>query len=225
MFNRLTKIISDNDLKIIANTKILLIGLGGVGGSAFEALIRSGIINITVIDNDQYDITNLNRQILATNTTINKSKVLVAKDRALSINPNCQIAILNMFLDEHNLNEINIKQFDYVIDACDTIKTKIALIKVTNTNNIKLISCLGTGNRFHPEQLEITTLNKTSGDPLARIIRHELNKLDIKDHIKVVWSRELPCKTGDRIPGSIAPVPNAAGLLLASYVLNDIIQK
>lgn len=225
MFNRLTKIISDNDLKIIANTKILLIGLGGVGGSAFEALIRSGIINITVIDNDQYDITNLNRQILATNTTINKSKVLVAKDRALSINPNCQIAILNMFLDEHNLNEINIKQFDYVIDACDTIKTKIALIKVTNTNNIKLISCLGTGNRFHPEQLEITTLNKTSGDPLARIIRHELNKLDIKDHIKVVWSRELPCKTEDRIPGSIAPVPNAAGLLLASYVLNDIIQK
>ena len=224
MFERLELLIGDkiNDIK---NKNILLIGIGGVGSYACESLIRSGIMNITIADNDIIDISNLNRQLMTNMDNIGKYKVDVMKDRILSINPNCKVKTINYFVDENNISMIFKDNYDYVIDACDSIDTKVSLIEYCINNNIKIISCMGTGNKMDPSKLEIVDLRKTINDPLARVLRKFVKDEKINKKIMVLSSRELPVKTGDRTPGSTAFVPASAGLLIASYVVRSFINK
>ncbi len=224
-FDRIRMIINENKLNEIQNKNILIVGIGGVGGSALESLVRFGIKNITIIDGDIVDITNLNRQIITLHSNIGQNKVEVAKSRALDINPIININDLNLFLDSNNINELLNNNYDYIIDACDTITTKLEVIKYCQNNNIKLISCLGTGNRFDPTKLEITTLRKTHSDPLAKILRKLVKDNTLNSNVNVVWSSELPIKTNERTPGSNSLVPNVAGIYLASYVINDILKQ
>lgn len=221
-FDRLKMILDDNKLSEIQNKNILIIGMGGVGGSALETLVRFGVRNITIIDNDIVDITNLNRQIISLHSNIGKKKVIVAKTRALDIYPDINITDLDLFLDSSNIDIL--KDFDYILDACDTITTKLEIIRYCQTNNINLITCLGTGNRFDPTKLQITTLNKTHSDPLARVLRKLIKDNNLNDKLNVVWSSELPIKTKERTPGSNSLVPNVAGIYLASYIINDILK-
>lgn len=222
MFDRLEIIIGDKT-KTLKEKTILLLGLGGVGGHVFEALVRSGIGTIIVIDNDIIDITNLNRQLLATKNNIGNQKVDEAENRKNEINKDCNVIKIKKFITEDNLDSIFNQKIDFVIDAIDTIKTKKALIKKCLEENIKIISVMGTGNKMHPELLEITEITKTSYDPLAKEIRKYLNKEKIKGKLPVISSIEKPLKT-EKI-GSNAFVPATAGLLAASYVINELIKE
>ena len=224
-FERLQKIISEDDFKRLSNIKVLIIGIGGVGGYAFEALVRSGVINITIVDADNVEISNLNRQIIATHETIDMQKCIAAKNRAESINKDVKITTINKFIIEDNIDELFNTNYDYIIDACDTISTKVHLIKKAHKKNIKIISCMGAGNRFDPSKLSITEISKTSYDPVAKVIRKLLKDAGIKKKTYVVASTEKPVKTSDRIPGSIVTVPAVAGIYCASYVINDVLRK
>lgn len=224
MFERITRIIEEKEFQNIQNANILLIGLGGVGGYALECLIRSGITKITICDHDKIERTNLNRQIIATQQTIGNWKADAAKKRALEINKNCEISIHKTKLTLENIDDLKLTQFDIILDACDDIIIKCALIKETETKKIPLISCLGTANRIHPELLTITTLAKTYNDPLAKRMRNILKKENpklLKTH--VIWSEEEPIKK--KKLGTLCPVPMAAGSILASYALNKIKNK
>ena len=226
MDNRILKILSKEDLDKIKNLKILIVGVGGVGGYALESLVRSGVKNITIIDKDNVDETNLNRQIISLNDNIGESKVEVAKKRSLSINKEVNINCKELFLNKDNLEAV-LSEFDidYIIDACDTVTTKIELIKYAKTHNINIISCLGTGNRLNPEDLTITTLDKTYNDPLGKVLRKKLKDAHINGKVIVCWSKELPIKTGDRTPGSMIFVPASAGLLISSYIIRNTISR
>ena len=223
MNERTEWLIGKENLNKINKTNILLIGLGGVGGYAFESLIRSGFKNITIIDYDTYDETNLNRQIYALNNTIGKSKVLVALERAKQINVDILVTPVNKKADDNLLTDEFLQKYDYIIDACDDVLVKVLLINKCSSLKIKLISCLGTANKTHPEKLEITTLAKTFNDPLAKKLRFNLknNKKALKT--KVVWSNEIPLK--QKKLGTICSVPMSAGSLLTSYIINDILGK
>ncbi len=220
--NRLELMIGSNNISKLNNATVAIIGLGGVGGSALESIVRSGINNIIIVDKDIVDITNLNRQVISLTNNIGMSKVDVAESRIKLINPNCNVIKLNMFLDDSNIDELFKYNIDYLIDACDTIDTKISLIKESLNRNIKIISSMGTGNKFDPSKLEILDISKTSCDPLAKVMRKKLNNVGIK-HVMVVSSTEIPLKISNPI-GSNSLVPNSAGILLASYVIRDIIK-
>ena len=220
MFERFELLVEDK-IKNKKSKKVLVVGVGGVGSYTVESLIRCGIGSITIIDNDIIDITNLNRQLMTTQSNIGESKVDVLKNRILSINPNCNVNAINIFLDDSNINSI-VDDYDYVVDACDTVKTKISLIKICNKKNIKLISAMGTGNKMDPSKLEITDIYKTNNDPLAKLIRHECRCLGIKK-LTVVCSSELPIKKGVKTIPSNSFVPATAGLLITSYIINDIV--
>lgn len=219
--NRLELMIGSNNISKLNNATIAIIGLGGVGGSALESIVRSGINNIIIVDKDIVDITNLNRQVISLTNNIGMSKVDVAESRIKLINPNCNVVKLNMFLDDSNMNELFKYNIDYVIDACDTTDTKASLIKECINRNIKVISSMGTGNKFDPSKLEILDISKTSYDPLAKVMRRKLNDMGIK-HVMVVSSTETPLNIEGI--GSNSLVPNSAGILLASYVIRDIIK-
>lgn len=225
MFERTLKIIDKNTLEIIKEQKILLVGVGGVGGYAFESLIRLGFQNITIVDADRIEITNLNRQIISTTKNIGSLKVEEAKKRALLINPKARITTYNTFLLEENIDTIFNTHYDYIIDACDTITTKYLLIKKALEEKSKIITCLGTGNRLNPGEITITTLNKTYNDPLAKSLREILRKNNISLNTPVIWSKELPVKTKAREPGSVILVPASAGLQATYFILNDLLQK
>ena len=222
-FKRTKLLFETNEYKTITNKKILLVGVGGVGGSALESLVRFGFKNITIIDKDTVDITNLNRQIITNLDNIGQSKVEVAKQRALSINPSINITTINDFLTKENINILE-TNYDYIIDACDTITTKIELIKFGINNNIKTITCMGTGKRLDPSKIEITTINKTSYDPVAKVIRKLLRDNLIKDNkLTCIWSSEQPIKTKDNTVIASNPlVPNTAGIYCVSAILKDI---
>ncbi len=224
MFDRTLKILDESIYNKIINNKILLVGVGGVGGNALEALVRFGFRDITIIDNDIIDISNINRQIISNNSNIGNSKVLEACKRYIDINPNIILKPVEMFLTKDNINTLD-TDFNYIIDACDTITTKIELIKYSIDNNIKIITCLGTGNRFDPTKLEISNISKTSGDPLARVMRKLLKDNNISNKIPCIWSKELPVKIDGRTPGSTSLVPSVAGIYCASYIVNDIKNK
>ena len=221
--SRLELITSKEKIEKIKEKNILLIGLGGVGGYTFETLVRSGIESITIVDGDTFEESNLNRQLLSLKSTINKNKTDVAEARAKEINENIKIKKITQVLTKENINEINFKEYDYVIDACDTLEIKKQIIKICTKNNIKFISSMGTGNKFHPELLELTTLDKTEYDPIAKILRKYVKEKKINKKIKVVSSKEKPIKTNTTTIGSNAFVPATAGLLLTSYVINDIV--
>ena len=221
--DRLNKILDNESMEKLSNTTVLIIGLGGVGGNALESIVRMGISNIILVDNDIVDITNLNRQLLSLKSNVGELKVDVAKKRVLEINPNCNITLVPKFIDASNILELFNFNIDYIIDCCDTVTTKILLIEESLRRNIKIISCMGTGNKFRPELLEITELKKTSYDPLARVIRNKFKNENKK--IMVVCSKEKGVDISDRTPGSTSLVPNAAGIMCASYVINDILSR
>ena len=223
MFDREIKLIGIDNYNKIKSKTIAVIGLGGVGGYAVEALVRSGVENLIVVDYDIVDITNLNRQIISLQNNVGKNKTDVIKDRILSINPNCNVVIINKKLDETNLIEIFNYDIDYIVDACDTVKVKEKLILECIKRNINQISCMGTGNKLNPELLSITDIRKTNYDPLAKRLRKYVKDNNIKEKVMVVSSSEQPKKVEGCI-SSISFVPSVAGLLCASYVINDIIK-
>lgn len=223
MFDRLIPLIGEDALKKVKHTKILLVGIGGVGGFTLECLVRSGFENITIIDGDTIDKSNLNRQIITNKNNIDKIKVEEASIRYLSINNNLNLKIINIFLTKENFNEYINEPYDYIIDACDDLTIKVELIKSAKTNNIKIISALGTGKKLNPKYLEITTLAKTENDPLARKLRQLVRKENLSLNIPVVFSRETPINT-QNVLGSCIFVPSVAGIYLANYVFLDIIK-
>lgn len=223
MFERLEIIIGDK-IEVIKNKSVLIIGLGGVGGYALEAIVRSGISKVIIVDYDVVDSTNLNRQILALHNTIDLKKVDVAYDRIKSINPDCEVVKIDKLIKPNNIELLFEHNIDYVIDACDTVETKKQIIRECVKRKIKLISSMGTGNKLNPSLLKITDIRKTSYDPLAKIIRKMVKDERINDKIMVVSSTESPVKLKDNKIGSNAFVPATAGLLCASYVINDILE-
>ena len=195
---------------------------GGVGSYSAEALVRSGIGNITLIDNDIIDITNINRQLIADTTTVGKPKVEIAKERYLKINPDINVSAYKLFYDESKNDEVFSTHYDYIIDAIDTVSSKLCLIKTAKSKNIPIISCMGTGNKLDPTMFEVTDISKTSVCPLAKVMRKELKKLGI-EHLKVVYSKEEPKSftENSKVPASISFVPSVAGLILAGEVIRD----
>ena len=226
MFERLEKKISKDNIEKLNNTSVMVVGIGGVGGYVVEALVRCGIKHIIIIDHDTVDITNKNRQIIALDSTIGMKKVEVMKKRILDINSECKVDILDTFLDNKNTYEI-IKEYhpDYVVDACDTIMAKKEIIMASLKLNINIISSMGTGNKTNPSKLKITDIRKTNYDQLAKIMRKWVKDEKIKENIPVLWSDETPIKTHDRTPGSTSFVPSSAGLLIASFIFNKIIDN
>ena len=224
--DRILKIISKDSFDKIQKLNVLIVGVGGVGGYALEALVRSGVLNITIIDKDKIDESNLNRQIISLSSNINKSKVEEGKKRALDIRSDVNINAIEMFLTKDNLSDVlKNSNYDYIIDACDNVTVKVELIDYAVKNNIELITCLGTGNRFNPEELKITTLDKTYNDPLGKVLRRLLKEKGIKKKVTVAWSKELPVKTHSRVPGSMVFVPSCAGILIASYIIRKEVNK
>ena len=223
MFDRLEKLIGKENLNKLHSKTVAVVGVGGVGGYALETLVRNGIENVIIADNDTIDITNKNRQIIALNSTIDMNKVDAFEKRIKDINENVNVIKLQIFLNEETKKELFKYNIDYLVDSCDTVTTKIMLIRECLNRNIKFISSMGTGNKFDPKKLVITDIKKTSYDPLAKVIRHEINKLNITDSIIVLSSTDEPIKTGLRTPASYSVVPNTAGILIADYILKDII--
>ena len=221
--SRTENLIGTEAIENLKNSNIAMVGIGGVGSFCAEALARSGINNITLIDNDTIDVTNINRQIMADTTTIGKLKVDVMKERILKINPTATMSTHSTFLNEENISEIITNNFDYVIDCIDSIKSKLSLIEHCAINNIKIISAMGTGNKLDPTKFEVTDISKTSVCPLAKIIRKSLREKNITK-LKVVYSKEEPIKNDTNAsPSSIAFVPSVAGLIMAGEVIKDLI--
>ena len=223
-YARILKLIDEETLKKIQDKKIIIVGVGGVGGFALEALTRFGIKNITIIDNDTVDITNLNRQIISNHEVINENKTIVAKKRMISINPEGNFMDYNIFLNQDNLEEFISDDTDYILDCCDTVTTKMALIKYAKSKDIPIICAMGTGNRLDPTKLIVTDIYKTNNDPLAKIMRKLCKDSKIKK-LDVVTSIELPIKTHDRTPGSTPFVPSVAGIYMASFIVNKWLKE
>ena len=217
-FSRLEILMNIDNLK---NKKVLVIGVGGVGGYAVEALARCGIGNITIVDYDKVDISNINRQIIALHSTIGLFKVEVLKKRILDINPNCLVETFNCFYDEKTTDLIFNKDYDYILDCCDSLKSKELLIREANKRNIKIISSMGAGFKFDPSKIQIEKLKNTSYDKLARILRYNLKDNKKCLEIPVVYSKEQMEKKGTTI-GSNAFIPSIFGLTMVSYIINDI---
>lgn len=222
MFERLITLIGEDDVNKLKKANVLIVGLGGVGGYALETLVRSGIYNLTIVDGDIVELSNLNRQIISKRDVIGRPKALVAQARTLEINPDVNLKVINQFIREDNFSLLNIDSFDYVIDACDDLNLKMLLIE--NADKYKLISSMGTANKMDMTRFKITTIDKTSYDPLAKIIRKKIKEKKIRTKFKVVSSDEKVMKNGTKL-GTIAYMPAVSGLLCASYVINDIINK
>ncbi len=224
-FIRTEKVIGHDNLKKLSNKSVLILGCGGVGGYVIESLARSNIGTLILVDYDDIEVSNINRQIIALNSNIGKSKVDAFEERIKDINSDCKILKVKEFINIDNLQELFKFKIDYLVDACDTVSTKKAIIKECLKRKIDFISCMGTGNKLDPSKLEIVDIRKTTNDPLARIIRKYVKDENIKEKVIVLSSRELPIKTGERTPGSTAFVPSAAGLLIGSYIVRNFIDK
>ena len=229
-FSRTELLIGKDKLNILKKSKVLVFGCGGVGGYVVEALARSGVGTIGVVDKDTVSISNINRQIIATLNTVGLNKVDVIESRIKSINKDCNVIKYDMFYLPGN-NDINLGDYDYVVDAIDTVSAKLDIIERCYKNDIKIISSMGTGNKLNPLMLEIADINKTSVCPLARVMRYELRKRGVKK-LKVLYSKEEPIELEQKqftdqnkaVPGSIAFVPSVAGLVIASEVVKDLIE-
>ena len=222
---RLGLIYGEEALEKLKNSKVLIAGLGGVGSYAAEAITRSFIDNIVLIDFDVYDITNLNRQLHSSLEKVGKSKADNICDNIYTINKNANVTVIKEKLTEDNIPEYIAKDIDFVIDAIDDVKAKISLIEYCYNNNINIISSMGTGNKIHPEKLQISEIKKTSVCPLAKKLRYELKKRNI-DKLPVVFSTEEIIRNNESTTiGSTPFVPATAGLMLASYVVNQLVKK
>ena len=228
-YQRTEQLLGSDNINKLKNARVAVFGIGGVGGYAVEGLARTGIGAIDLIDNDTVSITNLNRQIIATQNTLDGLKTEAAKERILSINPEIDVMTHNLFYSAETAESFDLSVYDYVIDAIDTVSAKLELISRCKALNIPIISSMGTGNKLDATKLVVTDIFKTSVCPLARVMRYELKKRDIKK-LKVVYSKEEPMKPtvqgeehGRHIPASAVFVPAAAGFILASEVVKDII--
>ena len=223
-FSRLEKVIGSENLNNLNNKTVLVLGVGGVGGYVVESLARSNIGTLIIVDYDKVEESNINRQIIALNSTIGKSKVDVLEERIKDINSGCKVIKVDKFIDDKNFNELFDNHIDYFVDACDTVLVKKLVIKECLKRNIPFISSMGTGNKLDPSKLEIIDIRKTVNDPLARILRKFVKDEKINKKVMVLSSSELPIKTGDRTPGSTAFVPSSAGLLIASYIVKSFVK-
>lgn len=219
-FERTAELLGEAAIEKLQNSHIAVFGVGGVGGYVVEALVRSGIGSIDLFDNDTVSLSNINRQIIATQKTIGKLKVEVAKERILDINPDCKVNTHNVFFNAENSNEFDFSKYDYIVDAIDTVSSKIELVIKAKNENVPIISSMGTGNKICPDKFLVSDIYKTSVCPLARVMRYELKKRGVKK-LKVVYSNELPM-IKPRVPASCSFVPASAGLLIASEVIKDL---
>lgn len=222
MFERLELLIGDN-LEKLKNSKVIMFGVGGVGGYATEMLVRSGVGSITLVDFDTVDITNKNRQIIALDSTIGKYKVDAWKDRLLDINADCKVIAINKKLLKDNIEDFELSKFDYIIDAIDMVSSKVALIDYAYKNNIKIISAMGVGNRIGIPEFVVEDIYKTYNDGLAKVLRQNLRKLGVDKH-KVVFCKNNSINCGETI-GSIAYFPAVAGCVLSAYVIDELIRS
>ena len=229
-FLRTSLLLDNTKIDSLKNSHVMVFGVGGVGGYVVEALVRCGVGKISIIDNDTVNITNLNRQIIALESNVGLKKVDVLKERILAINPNCEVLCYDTFVTDKNIDEISFDGVSYVVDAVDTITAKIAIILKAKTNNIPIISSMGAGNRLDPFQIRVSDINQTKNCALAKVMRNELKKRDIKN-VKCVFSLELamePNETiinpenGKKIIGSISYMPSMFGLIIASEVIKDL---
>lgn len=221
MFERLVPLVGQDNLEKLSKVKVLLVGVGGVGGTCLDALVRSGIKNITIMDGDTFVVSNLNRQVLCTLDAIGRLKVDVAKEKMELINKDVNIKKLPFFLNEETIDYL--EEYDYIIDACDDVKAKLLLMEYAEAKNIEIISSMGTGKRLKPSEVVITRLDKTEGDPLAKKVRTLARKKNLNLKIPVVTSKELPMTSGSTVSSSIF-VPSTAGLHLAYYIFEKIVK-
>ena len=223
-------IIGDEGINKLKNSNVIVFGVGGVGSFAAEAIARAGVGNLTIVDFDDVDITNINRQLPALHSTVGKYKVEVMKDRILDINPDINIKAIREVYNKDTSESILCENYDYVVDAIDTVTSKLALAEYCYKNNINIISSMGTGNKMDPTQFRVSDVFKTKVCPLAKVMRHELRKRGVKK-LKVVYSEEMPM-TPDKgravpsakrqTPGSISFVPPVAGMIIGGEVIKDL---
>lgn len=227
-YERTRAMLGTEGVEKLKNSHVLVFGLGGVGGHAAETLCRAGIGTLSLVDFESFDLSNCNRQIFATRETIGKDKTFAAKERLLSINPDCKILTHSLFFSKDNAPEEIFENVDYVLDAIDTVSSKMLIVKIAKEKNIPIISCMGTGNKLDPTAFRISDIKKTKVCPLARVIRSECRKLGIQD-LKVLYSEEEPIRTfidleqGRKVPGSVSFVPGVAGMIMAGEIVKDLI--
>lgn len=224
-FDRFIKLVGNENFEKIKKLKVMIIGVGGVGGYVVESLARCGVGTLVIVDPDSVDITNINRQIIATTSTIGKKKCQVFLERINDINNECNVIKIEEKICEDNIDYLIDYEPDFIVDACDDLKAKKLIIKCATKNNISFISSMGTGKRLDPSKLEITTLDKTNYDPIAKILRKFVKEERINKKISVLASKEQPKKTEGTEIASCSFVPASAGLLIASYIINQTIKK
>ena len=229
-FSRTALLIGEEGVEKLKNSRVAVFGVGGVGGYVVEALARSGVGALELIDKDVVSVSNINRQIIALHSTVGRLKTEVMAERVKDINPDCQVSVRNLFYLPETAAEFDFSSYDYVVDAIDTVSGKIALIEQANKANVPVISSMGAGNKLDATAFEVSDITKTSVCPLARVMRRELKKRGI-EHLKVVYSKEEPRpsplmdeESGKPIPGSIAFVPSVVGLIIAGEVIKDLVK-
>ena len=228
-FKRTEAIFGREKMDLLYRSKVIVFGVGGVGGHCVDSLARSGVGQIDIVDFDKVEVTNINRQFVASYSSIGKYKVDVMKEHLKDVNPNIKMKAIKKFYLPNNEDEFDLSQYDYIIDCVDNMSAKISLVVKANSLNIPIISALGAGNKIDPTKLEVSDIYKTSVDPLAKILRHELRKRNIPS-LKVVFSKEEPIKVDIKdekrraTPGSTSFVPPTMGLIIASEVIKDLIK-
>ncbi len=228
VFVRTKNLIGEAAMDKLANSRVAVFGIGGVGGHVVEALARSGVGSLDLIDKDIVSVSNINRQIIALHSTVGKAKVEAMKERIADINPYCKVEAIQCFYLPETKEQFDFSRYDYVVDAVDTVTAKITLVCEAKEKNVPIISCMGAGNKLNPAMFEVADIYKTSVCPLAKVMRRELKKRGIKS-LKVVYSKEEAITPSnvegeERVPGSTAFVPSVAGLIIASEVIKDLIK-
>ena len=223
-YTRTIAVLGEDAIKKLNNSHVAVFGVGGVGSYTVEALARAGVGAIDLIDNDTFNVTNINRQLYATHKTIGQYKVDVAATRILDINPECKVTVYKMFYLPENAETLDLSQYDYIVDAIDTVTAKVELIKRADKCGVRVISSMGTGNKLHPEMFVIADIYKTSVCPLAKVMRTRLKKEGIKK-LKVVYSKEEPITNSQNVIGSVPFVPSVAGLIIAGEVIKELTQN
>ena len=219
-FSRTAQLLGNENVENLFDKHVIVFGVGGVGGYVVEALARSGVGKISIVDNDVVNESNINRQIIALHSTVGMQKVEVLKNRILDINPECKVFVYNQFFLPENSNDFDFSIYDYVVDAVDTVTAKLEIIKKSKESNVPVISSMGTGNKLNPMGFKVSDISKTKVCPLARVMRNELKKRGISK-VKCVYSEENPV-IQTQTPASVAFVPPVAGLLIASEVVKDL---
>lgn len=222
---RTSYLIGEDGVALLENKHVALFGVGGVGGYVAEALGRAGIGALTLVDRDTVSVSNINRQIIATYDTVGRSKTKVMEERLHSINPELKVECRDCFFLPDTADSFDFTDYDYVVDAVDTVTAKLELVKQAQEAGVPIISCMGTGNKLDPSRFEISDIGKTSVCPLAKVMRRELKKRGITK-LKVLYSKEEPIKHEARaVPGSISFVPSVAGLMIAGEVIKDLLRE